>query len=95
MIGRGRTYSVRVGLRVCIHEFVIGKQQLVAAILNATGAVVDIPIEESKSSGKRRRHLESGDELAEDASEKQKSTYLQDLDDRKQFFRSKTDAAKR
>ena len=76
-------------------NFVIAKPRLVAAIMGAVGAEVNIPTELSASSGKRPRQLEIGGESAEDTTEKPKGTYLQDLDDRRHFSRNKTDVAKR
>jgi hypothetical protein len=49
--------------------FVIGKQQLVTAIMNATGAEFDLSTEVSGSLGKRPRQLEGGGESAEDTGE--------------------------
>lgn len=76
-------------------DFVIAKPRLVAAIIGAAGAAVDIPTEATILSVKRPRPLDNGGELAEDAGEKPKGTYLQDLDDVRHFSRNKTDVAKR
>jgi hypothetical protein len=74
---------------------VIAKPRLVAAIISAAGAGVEVPSENSVPSGKRPRELNGGGESAEDAGDKPKGTYLQDLDDNRHFTRSKTDIAKR
>jgi hypothetical protein len=76
-------------------EFVIAKQRLVTAIMNATGAELELPTGMLEPSAKRPRQLEGGGESTEDAMEKPKGTYLQDLDDQRHFTRNKTDVAKR
>ena len=100
--GHVASYSVGVGVQpysvgtlikfATTTNFVVAKPRLVAAVVAAAGSAVDIP---SVLSVKRPRPLDNGGETAEDAGDKPKGTYLQDLDDVRHFSRNKTDVAKR
>jgi hypothetical protein len=77
-------------------KFVVAKWRLVFAIRDAEGAEVDLPTDPSMLAvAKRPRRLLSGGETGDDAEEKQKGTYLLDLDGVKHFSRNKTDLALR
>jgi hypothetical protein len=63
---------------------------------DAEGAEVDLPTDPSMLAvAKRPRRLVSGGETGDDAEEKQKGSYLLDLDGVKHFTRNKTDLALR